>query len=336
VRTLIAAPDDALDPRTFVPRFGSYRGSVSRIEIDRVARGPLAPLARVARRKRWVYVAIARDPILVSLAIVRLGYAANAFVFVYHAGERRMLARVASLGPGFAADVSASAGPQTRGSYRLGGLRLALTPRPDTTGFDVEAAGRGFSIRARLDASESPPAIAAIAPVPGHLVATTEKRALLVAAGEVIADGRRFSLDAGLGAYDHTHGLLARHTAWRWAFGLGLAGDGEPVAVNLVEGHVGEAECAAWTRDGVHPLAEGRFDFDPARPLDPWHVTTADGSVDLRFAPGALHAETKNLGIIRSRFVQPAGTYDGTIRLADRTVDVRGLLGVAEDQDVLW
>jgi hypothetical protein len=58
--------------------------------------------------------------------------------------------------------------------------------------------------------------------------------------------------------------------------------------------------------------------------------------VDLVFSPGGMHAERKNLGIIRSRFVQPIGAYSGTVRLGDGSIELEAMPGVVEDQDVLW
>jgi hypothetical protein len=363
MRTLTAAPDDALDPATLEPRYGSYRGGLSRIEAGRAAKGRFAGFTRVARGKRWLFLAIARDPIIATLAILRFGYASNAFAFVYHAGERRMLAEASSLGPASAAyvgDSTGAGGEETRARFRFGRFRASVVrdagvggaggggPGVGSPGFGgagvggmaytVDLAAAGLDLHARLDAAGAPPSIAAVAPVRDGFVAT-EKRALLSATGEMTIGGRRFTLDDGLAGYDYTQGLLPRRTAWRWAFALGLAKNGEPFAVNLVEGHVGEPECAAWTGQDVHPLSEGRFALDPSHPLEPWRVTTADGGVDLLFSPGAVHAETKSLGIVRSRFLQSVGTYEGTVRLGDRPdrpLEVEAMLGVAEDQDVLW
>ena len=178
----------------------------------------------------------------------------------------------------------------------------------------------------------------------------TEKRALLAARGEVTVHGQRRSLHDALGGYDYTHGLLARRTKWRWAFALGRAKTGERVAFNLVQGFVGEPECAAWVNGDVFPLREGRFELDRDEPLAEWRVSTADGAVDLRFKPGAMHSDHKNLGVVASRFVQPVGVYAGTMRLggsavggssaaaamAGRELVLEGVLGVTEDQDVLW
>jgi hypothetical protein len=169
------------------------------------------------------------------------------------------------------------------------------------------------------------------------VVNTTEKRALLAVRGEVKLAGTRHSLDGGLGGYDYTHGLLARRTAWRWAFAQGVARSGERVAFNLVEGFVGEPECALWAYGQLHPLAEGRFSFDAASPVSPWKVGTADGSVDLEFSPGGAHVEHKNFGVLASRFIQPMGVYRGTIRVDGHPpLELDEVLGVTEDQDILW
>jgi hypothetical protein len=104
--------------------------------------------------------------------------------------------------------------------------------------------------------------------------------------------------------------------------------------MNLVEGFVGEAECALWIDGALFPLAEGRFDFDAARPLQPWKVKTADGGADLRFEPGGIHEEHKNFGVIASRFVQPVGSFSGTIAVEGRgPIELDQVLGVVEDQD---
>jgi len=127
---------------------------------------------------------------------------------------------------------------------------------------------------------------------------------------------------------------LPRHTQWRWAFALGKATTGEPFGFNVVQGFVGEAECAAFLGDEVFPIAEPRFEFDVKDPMKPWRLV-GDG-IELAFRPGGVHAQNTNLLFVKSRFVQPVGTFSGTVRVAGRDVAVEGLPGVVEDQDVLW
>ena len=111
----------------------------------------------------------------------------------------------------------------------------------------------------------------------------------------------------------------------------------ERVGLNLVQHFVGAPECAVWVDGEIFPLSEGRFELDLDRPLQPWRVRTAEGEVDLRFDPGAIHAETHDFGVVASRFIQPAGSFSGTIRVAGRApLELDGVLGVVEDQDARW
>src|SRR4051794_15152924 len=52
MRILAPAPDSAIDPATGLPRFGSYRGGLPRVDLAAVTGGALR---RITRRKRWLY-----------------------------------------------------------------------------------------------------------------------------------------------------------------------------------------------------------------------------------------------------------------------------------------
>lgn len=333
MRALTPPPDAVIDPVTRAPRTGSYRGPLPAVDLGPLRKGKLF---RITHHKRWMYVAIASEELFLGVAIAHIGYLANSFAFAYSKAERRMLVDRSALGPPFAGAVSGAAGGGFSASFRLGGASSRIERSPGAAHYAVDVQMKGLRVHARLDAAAAPPPIGVIAPVPGGVLNTTEKRALLAASGEVVADGKSYSLDGGLGGYDYTNGYLARHTTWRWAFALGRARTGERVGLNLVEGFVGEPECALWIDGELHPLAEGRFTFDRRQPLGPWRVATADGAVDLAFAPGGLHHEHKDYGILRSLFIQPVGTYSGTIEAAGKRLELDGVLGVAEDQDMLW
>lgn len=333
MRTHSPVPDAAIDPVTGAPRAGSYRGGLGRVDLRGVR---LGALARVAREKRWMYVGAASGDVYVGAAVVRLGYAANAFAFAYDARQKRMLADVSMLAPPFSCEVGDTAGEGCKARLRSKNDSVSIERPRGSSVYRLEVRTGALEIDARLDAATAPPSMTAIAALHRDGVNTTEKRTLLATAGSVRARGESRSLDGALGGYDYTHGLLERHTRWRWAWALGRAKSGERVAFNLVEGFVGEAECALWIDGELYPLAEGRFEFDARHPLDAWRVRTYDDALNLRFFPGAMHADDTNLGIVKSRFVQPVGTYAGTIRVAGRQLALENVLGVAEDQDVLW
>ena len=325
---LAAAPASFLDARTGDPSCGAFYGPIPAVSF-----GPLGLRDRIARRKRWVYAAVATEEMWFAFVIVRTGYAANAFAFAYDLQGNRMMLDRTVLGPAGVARVSDDFHQQGEvARFAMGGTKLSAIRRGST--LDLSVRMGDLELDAALDELTGPPAITAIARLGDGLVNGTEKRALLAVRGRARVGQREVSLDAGTAGYDYTHGLLPRHTQWRWAFALGKATTGEPFGFNVVQGFVGEAECAAFLGDEVFPIAEPRFEFDVKDPMKPWRLV-GEG-IELAFRPGGVHAQNTNLLFVKSRFVQPVGTFSGTVRVAGRDVAVEGLPGVVEDQDVLW
>ena len=322
------APASFRDSQTGGPAFGAYAGPLPRVGL-----GQIGMRDRIARRKRWVYMALNTDALWTSFAIVRTGYAATAFAFVYDLAEKRMLVDRTVLG--LAAGTRVADDPHAPGElarFAFGKTELTFT----RAGPELEARVRmgDLELEATLDESVGPRAITAVAELGPGLWNATEKRALLATRGRGKIAGRELSFKGARGGYDYTHGLLPRHTEWRWAFAQGKTKAGEPIGFNLVSGFVGSAECAVFTNDEIAPLAEPMFAFDKDAPDKPWRLKSAD--LDLRFDVGAVHSQHTNLVLVKSHFIQPVGTFTGTVRIDGRTVEVEGLPGVVEDQDVLW
>jgi Protein of unknown function (DUF2804) len=334
-RILGVAPTTFLDAAG-QPAFGAYAGPLPKVEL-----GPLGLRDRIARLKRWVYGAITTDDVWISFAVVRTGYAATVFAFAYDLAGKRMLVDRTVLGPATVARVADDFHAIGEiAHFQFGKTRVALSRGPHkdgTTTLDVHLRLEDLEVDASIDESVGPRAITAIArlgePDEGLLNAT-EKRALLGVKGRARCGAREVTLDGGTAGYDYTHGLLQRHTKWRWAFAQGRSVGGEPFAFNLVQGFVGEAECAAFVGGDAIPLAEPTFHFDLENPGKPWRLQGP--GIDLVFAPGAVHSQMTKLVVVRSRFVQPVGAFSGTVRVGGRDVQVAGLPGVVEDQDVLW
>lgn len=310
MRTLGAAPETL--------EFGSYRGALPPVVW------PASTGTRILKRKKWLYAAIDCEGAWLSVALLRTGYATNVLAYVFDKKERRMLVDRTVVAPAFAAsvtdDVHASGVVAKYGFgkdsvvFERSGPDLALSMRFARIELDVA-----------FDETAGPPGIVAIADLGQGLRSATEKRALASIRGRFAVGGLSYDLTNAVGAWDYSNGLVPRHTTWRWAMGLGPG-----VAFNLVEGFIGEGECALFHAGDVHPLAEPRFTFDKANPETAWRIE-GEG-IDLRFEVGAVHAQHTNFGIVRSAFLQPVGAFYGTIG----GVKVDGLSGVVEDQDVVW
>ena len=325
---------DVIDPVTRSPMQGSFAGPLPPVDYAPLRRS--LPF-RVAHEKAWYYAAIASPEVFIGVAVLRFGYVASTFAFLFERSPAggpsgHFLTDRSMLAPPFAA--------RYRGDDGIALRWLGQTSRFEraagATSFDLEVDMPGFTIAARMSAALTPTPISAVASIGDGLVQATEKRALLPVNGEASVAGKRFSLDGALGGFDRSHGYLRRRTVWRWSFAMGRAESGEAIAWNLVDGFVGEAECAVWIDDKLFPVGEARFHFDPDRALRPWRVTTACGALDLTFDPGDIHAEHQDLGLVKTRFLQPVGAYAGTIRVGGRELKIAGVLGVVEDQDATW
>lgn len=347
--TLPAAPPNITDAQGF-PRFGTYAGGLREVDFNGL-RGPYQlPLpVRLMKEKKWLYTFIATPKVVVLCAVLDLRYTTNAFCTVVDLERRRALFDQSFLNvPGPHVVVGDRPGDGCDVRFRTVGATVSLQRPTGEPQFrldvDVSRARTllepSMSLRARLTPSDASP-IAVIAPVADDgVVNVTQKTVNLGVSGEVDAGGRHFLLDGGVAGMDFTHGYLARHTAWRWAFGCGRLPDGRRLSFNLVEGF-NEAsektnENALWVDDRMIPLGRARFAFDRSELLDPWTVSTDDGVLTMSFKAIHAHRELRDYKLLRSKFVQPVGLFSGEVTVDGCRLRFDAVPGVTEDQDVLW
>jgi hypothetical protein len=139
-------------------------------------------------------------------------------------------------------------------------------------------------------------------------------------------DGRAVELR---GMIDDSAGYHARRTDWRWCAGVGEAPDGTPLAWNLVEG-VHDAPTASertvWVGGAAREVSPGAI----AEKLD---AVTWDGGAALRFTEEARRARTDDFKLFASAYVQPFGTFAGTL---PGGLEVARGWGVMERHAVRW
>ncbi|HZW88251.1 MAG TPA: DUF2804 domain-containing protein, partial [Myxococcaceae bacterium] len=248
------------------------------------------------------------------------------------------------------------------GSFRVPGARFRFGRAADSDRYrhsvEISALRRPRSGRVKFEGEAlvtgAPPPLVLVAPVPAQRrndgdtsplrrdgVNVTQKSVGLLASGRLEVGRRRYPLDGGVVGLDSSHGYLARHTRWNWAMGCGRLEDGTPLGFNLVAGFnevAGDAagENVLFLGDQLQPVGPATFRFNPADPLDLWRIETPDGTVQITFRPLGAHRDVRDLGLLRSRFVQPIGFFAGTLRFRGRELAVTELPGVTEDQDMLW
>jgi hypothetical protein len=316
------------------PADGAYHGFVARIAWEGL-RGSFArnALYRRFHFKAWHFVSVGGPRCMVAFAIIDLGYAASAFAYVFDRGARRLLCDLSFTGLPGAARVADTAGEGACSRFTSGSADLLVERPRGTATWTVRARGpQGFAVDATIDATGEPPAICAVAEIAGGVANCTHKTVCLPARGSAAVGGVRFDLAGSFAAFDHTCGLLARDTSWRWA-----AASGAKVGFNLVEGFNGEVENGVWLDGRLFKVGAAEFRYDPRATMAPWHIRTVDGILDLEFTPEGERREDKNLVIAASKYVQPVGTFRGTIKPpGGRARRVKGLLGVTEDHAAKW
>ena len=156
----------------------------------------------------------------------------------------------------------------------------------------------------------------------------TRKQGGVRVRGRVVLDGEEIAVDDA-GCVDESAGYHARHTAWEWSAGVGRLIDGRAVAWNLVTG-VHDADSASertiWVEGEPVETAPVTFGDD----LDA--IAFGDGSA-LAFAAEATRARTDDLVAFRSDYVQPFGTFTGTLEGGLELAEGRGVM---ERHTALW
>ncbi|MES2318247.1 MAG: DUF2804 domain-containing protein [Pseudomonadota bacterium] len=322
--TLPAAPHAVVDGAG-QPAFGRFAGQAASVDWAALA----APYRRSAwwrrfHHKRWHYVALAGEELFCAVAIVDLGWTSTAFAYAFDRRQRKVVAAFSQDGlPGLSAHLAGHAGGESR--FRFLSKNITLGPAGlilRCGNFQIDAQYAGAS-----------PLLLAVGAVDGGSVHATQKSGGMALQGEVRIGARRVSLDGGVASIDYSNGLLARETDWRWACAHSL-----DLGFNLQAGYFGANENALWLDGKIYPLGAARFDFDAADPLAPWHITTADGLLDLHFTAEGVRREDKNLLVAASKYVQPIGTFSGIVRAGPDApaVAVKQLAGVTEDHRSRW
>ncbi len=160
----------------------------------------------------------------------------------------------------------------------------------------------------------------------------TRKQGGVPVRGTVRAAGRTARRVSAYGLVDDSAGYHARRTSWRWSAGVGTTGDGRAVAWNLVAGVHDDArssERTVWVEDEPHEIGAAHFADD----LSSVAVERDGGRDTLRFAAEATRERHDNLLVVRSDYVQPFGTFAGSLPYAGELAEG---YGVMEHHDVVW
>jgi len=290
------------------------------------------PLFRGTRPlKRWRYVGIFCEELMVCAAIVQVGPARQAFWAVLSRKDRRLRERTHTLGGRGAVEL----GPGLRHVREGAGIDPGRTHvRDGGKAIPGRLRVRDGSVALYFELAEDA-GIEALCPH-GRGYVWTRKQAGIPARGTVALDGGPPRVIEALAVVDDTAGYHARVTEWWWAAGVGVDPAGTPVAFNLVEGvndPPAGSERAMWVAGEPREVAAVHFAPDLSR------IDSAHGDIDddaathLRFTAEAQRSRRESLLLVRSDYRAPFGTFSGTL---PGGVELAQGVGVVEHHRARW
>jgi hypothetical protein len=257
------------------------------------------PLFRGSRPlKRWRYVGIFGERLMICAASVQVGPARQTFWAVFERAGALLVERT-----------------------RLIPRRRALDLTPGRLRIRDEAVLLDLAL-------EEDDGIEATCPN-GDAYVWTRKQAGVRAHGTLALGARPLLEIDALAVIDDTAGYHARVTEWWWAAGVGSGPDGTPLAFNLVQGvndPPSGSERAVWVAGVPHEAAPVRFSADLRS------ISAEDGS-ELRFVPEAERSRRDNLLLVRSDYRAPFGRFSGTL---PGDIQLAHAHGVVEHHRARW
>jgi hypothetical protein len=246
--------------------------------------------------KRWIYVGIYGEELMLCAASVRVGGIPQCFWAVLDRASGEMIEQTA-----FSPRIVAVDDGHLSVSSRKAKVELALRP----SGEPVEVVSR-------------------------HGASYIWTRKLpVIASGSVLVAGRSHQIECA-GLIDATAGYHARETAWSWSAGVGTSSNGTALAWNIVDG-VHDAPSASertvWEDGVASELPAAAFAADLSA------VSFPGQAESLSFSAEAERANSEDLKIFASEYRQPFGTFTGTL---PGGAELASGFGVMERHSARW
>jgi len=226
-------------------------------------------------RKRWRYVGVFAEELMLCAARAEVGPMTQSFWIFWDRAGRNHAARTILL-------------PGSR-EVTLDGPRLEIDS-PD--------------LRASLRLGEVAPI--EVTNPSGKAEAWTRKRVGMPVEGTVEVPGKRWQL-SGRGVDDESAGHHQRETSWRWSAGVGESADGRALAWNLVEGindPPSGSERAIWIDGAPAEPQPVRFYGEG--------IDLGEGE-RLEFDGESEHVHNENYLLIRSDYRHRFGSFSGSL-----------------------
>ncbi|CAF2564849.1 unnamed protein product [Rotaria sp. Silwood2] len=311
--------------------------------------------------KNWDFKSISTPTYFIGVSIVNLNYEANAFLYVIDRTNANQIYKYSSKSI-LAIAIKEKAKSSINGCthYRQSDTEyIRLCYNSVEKVFHIEAVvpingGIHLSLNCKMQFfQDTDDSMVLLYPIRQYRPAYTHKIAARPVKGTLKIDNQNEQLIDGLGSGDWTLGFFEHTTTWKWASlstnGIDSANNqpiriGISLSVELYDDENGiSMENAIWIDNRVYIVDKVIFQL-PSQQFQtsqPWNFdssvdTTNSPILHLIFHPWGSYEEHDYLLLIAIDFVQPYGTYSGTIEWLGHTYKIDNGVGVTETNSATW
>ncbi len=297
------------------------------------------------KEKRWCYIGIFNPDIIFGCAVIHLGYMASAFAFGFDRQKCKMIEFSFVFPP--MGQIRYDRNPEQgicRYKSLFGNITLAHNYPPGVGRVDAALSFFKKSLKADIDVTVPDNSFLPmnfLMPMANGKKAFTSKAAGLCAKGQIVLNKKRFDLTLSdtFVVFDWTNGFYPRRTFWNWACGAGKDNNGSHIGFNFSLGvyEYGLLENTVWINGSPKKTGPVKFIYDEENPELPWQISSRDGRIQILFKPEGVRSANDNLGFIKSKFIQPCGSFEGSVQIGNEApIKFSDISGVVEEHFAKW
>lgn len=310
---------------THIP-FGVYNDLIQNVDTSFWDKQGLIAKKRRTERKTWFFFGVFSPELICGFAIADAGMVATAFSYFYSFKDGIFEEDKITVPLGFPNGFN----PDLESEWKLGNYSI----KTEQGKINMQYIGK---YKMYITAENTENGASVVAPSSGDRPFNFTYKNLCVPVKVQINNGsvNTYATSGKYGSIDFTKGFPPRETIWNWLSFIGITESQKTIAVNLVDKFNANMENILWIDGQKTQLSTAVFSFQQPYDKTDWLIETKDGILNCHLTPKGARSEHINALIMKSKFVQPFGTLDGTVMI-DGKQERFTAFGVVEDHHAVW
>lgn len=306
--------------------FGVYDDLIANVDTDFWDKQGLLAKKRRTERKAWIFFGVFSPDLICGFAIADAGMVATAFSYFYSLKDGIFEEDKTTVPLGFASNFN----PNFDSEWKLGNYII----KTENGKLKLQFTGK---YKMYIEAENNANGASIVAPSNGGRPFNFTYKNTCVPVKVQINNGgsNTYATSGNYGSIDFTKGYPPRETIWNWLSFVGITETEKIIGLNLVDRFNGNMENILWVNGQKMVLSSAKFSFEKPFDKTDWLIETNDGILNCHLSPRGARSENVNALVMKSQFIQPFGTLDGTVVIDGKTERFTAY-GVVEDHHAIW